>query len=208
MKNIQRDVLDYITPDIRKEMERIWFTADLHYAHRNIVDHCNRPVSKDEMNEWIVRDVINKYVKNNDDLYILGDLTMIKKTEAEKFIDRLNGNKWLIIGNHDKNLHKSNRFIQITQRKNFRFKRGNLDIIIVLDHYPLISWEKRIHGAWHLYGHVHGRNIGLGRSHDIGIDNRDNMYRPRNLYEICLIMADKPQYSDIDKMLSTENMGD
>ena len=44
MKDVKRDILDKITPEIRKEMESIWFTADLHAQHPKIVEICNRPV--------------------------------------------------------------------------------------------------------------------------------------------------------------------
>jgi len=222
MKNIQTDILDKITSEIQKEMEKIWFTADLHHGHPKIVEICNRPVYIDKKefkgpslisnleykdllnyrhNEWLIKDVINKYVNNKDQLYILGDISMAKRTEAEKFVDRLNGNKFLILGNHDKNLKNSTRFSQITQIKNFNFSRYDINIHIVLCHYPMTSWERRIHGSWHLFGHVHGRNKGLGRSYDIGIDN--NMWKPLNLYEICQIMFEKPQYTEWDDQITT-----
>jgi len=238
MKDIQRDILDKITPEIRKEMESIWFTADLHAEHPKIVNICNRPVYHDKQfvadlikrrsedseidmeewdmyvdkeylahinpknNEWLIKEVINSVVNKNDDLYILGDVTMANRIISDKFLDRLNGNKRLITGNHDKNIRKSTRFCEITQIKNFTFSRANLNIHIILCHYPMLSWERRIHGAWHLYGHVHGRNPGIGRSHDVGIDNLDNLWRPRNLYEICQIMSHKPLWDELDKHLN------
>ena len=39
-----KDIIENITPEIRKEMETIWFTSDLHQGHPKIVDICNRPV--------------------------------------------------------------------------------------------------------------------------------------------------------------------
>ena len=82
--------------------------------------------------------------------------------------------------------------------KDFTFgnKQNGLNIHIVLCHYPMLSWNRRVHGSFHLYGHVHGRNPGVGRSHDVGIDNPPNMWRPINLYEVCQIMANKPFYDD------------
>ena len=56
--------------------------------------------------------------------------------------------------------------------------------------------NRRIHGSWHLFGHVHGRNPGVGRSHDVGLDNKDNMWRPINLYEVCLLMENKPLWDE------------
>jgi len=221
MKDIQKDILDKITPEIKLEMEKIHFTADLHHNHPKIVEICNRPVYVDKKEfegeatiknleyknllnykhtEWLVKEVINKYVNNKDELYILGDISMAKRSEAEKFIDRLNGNKFLILGNHDKNIKNSTRFSQITQIKNFNFSRYGINIHIVLCHYPILSWERRIYGSWSLYGHVHGRNKGLGRSFDVGIDN--TLWKPLNLYEICQIMVKKPQYTELDNSIS------
>jgi calcineurin-like phosphoesterase family protein len=170
-----RDIIKNITPEIRKEMETIWFTSDLHQGHPKIVDICNRPVyieyagEKDIKNnrdykyllskahdEWLVKEIFNKWVQKKDTVFILGDLSLDKRAEAERFIDRLNGNKFLILGNHDNNIDTSTRFSQITGIKDFKFKRGQVQIEIALAHYPMASWNKKPHGAWHLYGHVHG----------------------------------------------------
>ena len=123
---------------------------------------------------------------------------MANKIASDKFIDRLNGNKTLILGNHDANIRKSTRFGEITQIKDFSYgnKANGINIHIVLCHYPMLSWNRRIHGSWHLFGHVHGRNPGIGRSHDVGIDNPYNMWRPLNLYQICEIMVDKPLWEE------------
>jgi calcineurin-like phosphoesterase family protein len=197
------------SPSIKEEMQRIHFTADLHHSHPKIIDICNRPVYVDyegdkslknreykelldqAHNEWLVKEVFNKHIGKNHTVYILGDVSMDKKTEAEKFIDRLNGNKFLIIGNHDKNIHNSTRFSQITQIKDFSFSRGGLNIHIALCHYPLASWNRKPHGAWHLYGHVHGRYKNSGLSLDVGIDNAEIGWKPINLYQVALMMAEK-----------------
>jgi len=204
-----KDIIENITPEIRKEMETIWFTADLHHGHPKIVDICNRPVYIDydgektmhnrdykyllsqAHDEWLVKEVFNKWVNRKDTVFILGDLSLAKRPEAEKFIDRLNGNKFLILGNHDANIDTSTRFSQITGIKDFKFKRGKVQIEIALAHYPMASWNKKPHGAWHLYGHVHGRFKNTGLSLDVGIDNPEIGWRPINLYEVALIMEQK-----------------
>lgn len=159
------------------------------------------PLWKAEINklhdEWLVREVINKWVQKKHELYLVGDVSLAKRKEAEKFLDRLNGNKFLILGNHDKNIHNSTRFNQITQIKDFSYSRFGLNIHIALCHYPLASWNRKPHGAWHLYGHVHGRFKNDGLSFDVGIDNWElleftgGVYRPINLYEVCQIMTKK-----------------
>jgi calcineurin-like phosphoesterase family protein len=216
-----KKIIENITPEIRKEMETIWFTADLHHGHPKIVDICNRPVPlpknfkeyydeneinpsynkwkdpewKNEMNsihdEWIIKEVFNKYIGRKDTVYILGDLSQAKRVDAEKFIDRLNGNKFLILGNHDKNIQNSTRFSQIIQIKDFTFSRPGINIHIALCHYPMHSWNRKPHGSWHLYGHVHGRYKNPGLSLDVGIDNSEINWRPINLYELTILMGEK-----------------
>jgi len=149
-------------------------------------------------NEWLVKEVVNKWVGKKHTLFLIGDCSMAKRSEAEKFLDRLNGNKFLIIGNHDKNIDNSTRFSQTTLRKDFTYSRFGLNIHIVLDHFPLLSWNRKVHGSWHLFGHVHGRlqtNVGL--SFDIGIDNPElhkitgGVHRPLNLFEVIKLMNEK-----------------
>jgi calcineurin-like phosphoesterase family protein len=90
----------------------IWFTADLHFNHRNIIKYCNRPfapeheycgeVSLDsvrKMNDTLVANW-NSTVKPNDTVYILGDFSL-DKNAIRDILPRLNGIKHLIAGNHD-----------------------------------------------------------------------------------------------------------
>ena len=51
----------------------IWFTSDMHLGHEKALDFTCRPWNQiDEMNEGIIAN-INEKVKENDELYILGD---------------------------------------------------------------------------------------------------------------------------------------
>ena len=188
-KSPKTSILSRITKEAKEEMEHIWFTADYHHGHDNIVKFCRRPIKAEDQTEWLIEEVHNKYIEKQDRVYFLGDLSLAPRKEAEKFVDKLRGQKTLILGNHDKNLKNSTRFAQVTQRKEFSFNRFGLNISIVLDHYPLMSWNRSVHGAWHLYGHVHGRTKHPGLAMDIGIDNKDfEGYRPLNLYEVCEFM--------------------
>jgi len=158
-------------------------------------------------NEWLVKDVVNKWVKKKDTFFLLGDVSMAKRADAEKFIDRLNGNKFLIEGNHDKNIDTSTRFSQITKRKDYSYSKFGLNIHIVLDHFPLVTWNRKMHGAWQLYGHVHGRYSNpFVLAFDVGIDNPElleitgGIHRPLNLYEIVKLMAKKEQFIEEERI--------
>jgi calcineurin-like phosphoesterase family protein len=151
----------------------------------------------EEHEEWLIKEVWNKWIQRKHVVYILGDLSFANRAGTEKFINRLNGEKFMILGNHDKSAAGLPQFTQITQIKDYTFSQFGLNIHIVLAHYPLASWNRKPHGAWHLYGHVHGRYKLPGLAFDVGIDNSEihqfpgGGWRPINLYEVCQIMQDK-----------------
>jgi calcineurin-like phosphoesterase family protein len=192
--SIQIDIIDKLTPEIIKEMKHIQFTADLHHGHSKIIDICNRPISKEDHNEWLLKEVYNKYVEQKDEVYILGDVSLAKRAEAQKWVARMNGNKHLITGNHDKSVDHLGNWNEIIQIKDFTYSRHGLNIHIVLCHYCIASYNRQIHGSWHLFGHSHCRLVeGQPKmSFDVGID-RIGFWRPYNLYEICKIMNMKEQ---------------
>ena len=53
---------------------------------------------------------------------------------------------------------------------------------VILCHYPLLEWKAYHHQSVHLFGHVHGRRAGVGRSCDVGVDAWS--YRPVRLDEV------------------------
>lgn len=207
-------ILSLITPEAQRVMETIWFTADLHHAHPKIVDVCNRPTTREEHEEWLVREVWNKWIQRKHTVYILGDLSFANRVTTEKFINRLNGEKFMILGNHDKSVAGLPQFTQITQIKDFTFAQFGLNIHIVLAHYPLASWNRKPYGAWHLYGHVHGRYKLPGLAFDVGIDNSEihqfpgGGWRPINLYEVCQIMQNKARNIGDEKISTDYGIGE
>jgi len=82
----------------------MWFTADWHLYHTNIIKYVGRKFrSVDHMHNVIV-DKVNDLVAPNEDLYILGDLTLLgpKNWRAIKqILDRIDCRKHLVLGNHD-----------------------------------------------------------------------------------------------------------
>ena len=81
----------------------IFFSSDHHFFHQNIIKYANRPFADaHEMNEFMVEQH-NAYVKVSDHWYCLGDVTMERDNQGRGLgiIDRMNGHKRLIMGNHD-----------------------------------------------------------------------------------------------------------
>jgi len=200
-KNLNILDLDSLSLETRESMSTIWFTADYHHGHPAIIKHANRPVNIQDHDEWLLEEVHNKYISKKDRVYILGDLSMAKRKEAELFIGKLKGQKYLILGNHDRNIHNSPQFVKIDSLMDFTYKQFGLNFHIVLCHYPMMSWNKSVHGSWSLYGHVHGRLKHPGLGLDVGIDNDTiEIYRPLTLLDIVTWMDKKKTFLEEEKV--------
>lgn len=150
-------------------MKNIFFTADTHFNHSNIIKFCNRPFGNVlEMNEVLI-EKWNTKVKQGDIIYHLGDIGF---GEYRYILDRLNGRIVLILGSHDGNAlipRNKSRFKDIYRLFEIQEKGQN----ITLCHYAMRVWPKSHHGAWYLYGHSHNRLETFGKSFDVGVDGHN-----------------------------------
>ena len=79
----------------------IFFTADHHFGHENIIRFSERPFeSLEQMNEEMIRKW-NEKIEPGDTVYHLGDFSLGKPDFTKEILDRLNGNIHLIKGNHE-----------------------------------------------------------------------------------------------------------
>ena len=152
--------------------KNIWFTSDLHLGHKNILKLSNRPFGEIEHHDDTIINNFNKVVKNEDIVYILGDISFNQSYNSYKQIfTRLNGKKYIIIGNHDnkQNLircQKEGLVISVCESKTIQIGSDR----IFLSHYPHREWSGYYNGAYHLYGHCHCNLDDYKQSTDIGID--------------------------------------
>lgn len=158
-------------------MGTIWFTADTHFAHKNIIKHCNRPFeSVDEMEEVLVANW-NERVKKGDTVYHLGDFAWADaEHNLSRLLGRLNGQVHLIMGNHDRPSKVTPAgFASVSMLGYTRYQKQK----IMMCHYSMRVWRSSHYGSWMLYGHSHGslEDIG-GKTMDVGID-------AHNYYPIC-----------------------
>jgi len=131
----------------------IYFTADTHFGHENILKLTNRPFDSIEaMNESMIA-AWNERVSGNDTVYIVGDL-FYRCTEAESILRRLRGRKRLIIGNHDSSW--------MDQVELSRYFLSVDDMLVTTDgvrqltlcHYPLLTWKHETR-SFMIHGHLH-----------------------------------------------------
>lgn len=151
-------------------MANTFFTADLHVGSKNIIGYCNRPYSSvEEMDEALI-DNYNSVVSNKDTVYLLGDLVWGHQN-YRAVLSRLNGQKHLILGNHDnEQCYKKLAIDHVIG--SIRLMRG-ITIegqYIWMGHYPMRSWNRSFHGSWMCYGHIHNTLPDYGLSTDVGVD--------------------------------------
>lgn len=174
-------------------MKKILYTADGHWAHRNIIKYENRPYrSTDEMDKDLILKWNNK-VSPGDDVYYLGDMFFCEEDYALNILKQLNGNIHLIWGNHDKVIKKSrslqSKFIWCRDyHVNYDQVNGQ-EIPVILFHYPIQVWDRKHHGSIHLYGHIHSDQenhhplvAALPNAYNVGVDVCN--FEPKTLSEL------------------------
>ena len=156
---------------------KTWVTSDLHFGHKNIMSFCPETRARfrsdvSYMNSAMVEEW-NARVEPGDLVYILGDVAFMSGSDAGKTMHRLNGDKILVEGNHDRKT-----LMDATFRGAFAEVHKYLDITydghkIVMFHYPIAEWDQMHRGALHFHGHLHGGVSGLEkyRALDVGMDS-------------------------------------
>jgi calcineurin-like phosphoesterase family protein len=80
-------------------MANIFLISDTHFGQESIIGFCGRPfASAEEMDEAMV-ERWNKLIRPCDHVYHLGDVAM--RRQALNIVQRLNGKKRVLLGNHD-----------------------------------------------------------------------------------------------------------
>lgn len=138
----------------------VFFTSDLHFGHENVLQFDNRPfASVEEMDEELIRRW-NAKVGKGDLVYVLGDLIWKTRNEdAADIIKRLNGQVFLVKGNHDKFLHNAKAKNALAGLEkyhsiNVTLKDGSVRRCI-LSHFFIPLYDGHRYNAIHLHGHSH-----------------------------------------------------
>lgn len=133
-------------------MSKKFYISDTHFGHFNIIRYDNLPFnSVEEMDETIIKNW-NDRVSKEDTVYILGDFSWYKEEKTLEILKKLNGNKILIKGNHDR--------ISTRLAQQFNAITNYIETIdngtkVILSHYPMPFWNGQFRNSVHLYGHVH-----------------------------------------------------
>lgn len=173
--------------------DKVWFTSDTHFGHTAVIKYANRPYGASwQMDEDLIARW-NDRVRPSDDVFHLGDFSFHNaRYTVEDIIPRLHGRIHMVEGNHDKILRKhADQFFSWSRLENVKVD-GRM---LVLCHFPILSWEGKHKGWWHLHGHSHGNlpeDPGTCRL-DVGVD--PNHYAPvswGSIYGRLIDRQDKP----------------
>lgn len=163
-----------------------FFTSDTHFNHSNIIKYCNRPwLSVDDMNMGLI-ERWNSTVAPQDTVYHLGDFALGKQEDAPAIFELLNGEKYLISGNHDGTKVKKMAWASVEP---FGYLPGGEDpMAIMMIHNPGAVLQ-RMAGRVILHGHLHGQSelhpftkLPHTKYIDVGVDCWD--YRPVTLDQL------------------------
>lgn len=171
------------------------FYSDPHFFHKSIIQYCNRPFSSiEEMNEQLI-ERYNSKINVIDTVLWCGDSFFCSVEKAKQVMQRLNGHKILVVGNHDRGLSSMAKIgfdivmdecVLDIEDQTFRVK-----------HYPYIGNKnedgspegryldrrpQKIKGEMLIHGHVHSKKKINGKQIHVGVDAWD--YYPAMLDEI------------------------
>lgn len=181
-------------------------TGTSQLGHHNVINYCNRQFSNvEDMNEAIVK-ICNDTVKEDDELYILGDVALNPKY-VEIYLPQLKcRNLFLVCGNHDqcfdkgsgKKLEKLARAKEKYLTSGFKTITNDLFIKVGehevhLCHFPFEgnTTDQRYKyfrpenvGQILLHGHSHCYYRKLGNAIDCGIDGNWKIWSEKEIIEL------------------------
>lgn len=171
-------------------MKNIFVISDTHFYHINICKFLREDGSKvrpwddfETMNEDLVKNW-NSVVKPDDLVYHLGDVSFQNKANLA-IVDRLNGKKKLVLGNHDR--HPMPEYLKCFDQVHMFYELPDL----VLTHYPMHIGTVRERYNVNVHGHIHEKDINSGNYFNVSVENID--YTPIELSVLMKRIKEKQE---------------
>ena len=156
-------------------MSNIYYTSDLHFNHTFVA--ATRDYSDAERHDEDLIERFNSVLTKRDHLWILGDVFNGSITEGLKQVERLNGVKHLVIGNHDapwpenrRSHNAQRRFLEVFETVQLHAQHRIGEHRVNLSHLPYGAkktfieagpeWRKTDHEGYYanLSGEIRGRH--------------------------------------------------
>jgi calcineurin-like phosphoesterase family protein len=134
-------------------MSTVRFIADLHLSHQNMTTL--RGFSTIEEHDEHIIEKWNSVVHKRDVTYILGDVTM-EKSAPYHLLDRLNGLKHVVMGNHDRRQDVKKLLEYVESVAGMIQYKG-----VMLTHAPIHPRELEYRFPVNIHGHIHDSQVML-----------------------------------------------
>jgi calcineurin-like phosphoesterase family protein len=184
-------------------MPNIFFISDTHFGHLGVCKFLRsdgitplRPWDNiEEMDEALVKNW-NSVVKPNDSIYHLGDVVINRRFLAT--LDKLNGSKRLILGNHDIFNHSD-------YTKYFKRLHGSLKIDdFILSHIPLHPDSVPYWATANIHGHIHANDVDSPLYYNVSVENIN--YTPISLEDLRIQVKLKQTKYNVDRSIKDINV--
>ena len=166
-----------------KEGQKLFYTSDLHFGHRNVIRFCSRPVRDEKHMREVLIENWNRVVGKEDIVVDLGDLCWFDSNkEIQKIYKQLNGTIFQQMGNHD-------------SKKGFREMPSHVKLVdditmylitlpdsptvyeVTASHFPLMTWSGRERSkSMNLFGHIHTTPHNMREGFDMDLPLHWNQY--------------------------------
>ena len=190
---------------LRLEHQNIHFIGCTHWGHSNVLKFDKRPFTSIEEHDNALIENWNKKVKKGDIVFHLGDITFKSPNYINPILEQLNGEIYLVGGNHDKlkEVKKMPKIKKVFGLLDLYVKDDKADDKlgnqqhIVLSHYPILSWNRSHYRSWMLHSHTH-QNLAKDPFYDwyykrkvidVGVNGIN--YEPISYSEVKTIMLNK-----------------
>ncbi len=164
----------------------IYFIADTHFGHKNIIEYENRPFGNVEEMDKVLTKNWNNTVSEADTVFMLGDFSFYGKEKTMNICKSLNGKKILVMGNHDE--HTPNWYRECGFEEVSRFP-VIYENFWILSHEPMYVNTNMPYA--NIFGHIHSNPIYKTVSNQsacVSVERID--YRPVEFSEIKKLIAE------------------
>ena len=154
-------------------MARVFFIADLHFGHKDVIPFDKRPFRDvEEMEAEMIRRW-NARVLDRDHVFVIGDMFGgVNTSHAGEIVHALNGKIHLIRGNHDPRGEVfESLFEEVKISKQIQVRVRGEKQRVIMRHRLLPVFKGSDEGVVHLYGHTHASLVSHAEDEYIRIMN-------------------------------------
>lgn len=189
----------------------IWYTADHHFNHHNIIEYTGRPFKTVAEMDRVLIEAWNSCVRPGDFVFHLGDFCFHKRDDPAEYLNKLNGTVCLICGNHDRK--------RVWRRMPFSCERMEAyigEFHCLLNHRPLYPRGSKdpfcdsqpgldpANYDFVISGHIHQKRLWSGNSLNVGVDMHD--FKPLSEVEVVALLTARAASGNVSQPVVEETL--